>query len=536
MDKEIIRLRKSLLVRILLIVLGVGIISFGFFSRPQTTYASPICGNNFTEPGEVCDGDDLNGYTCSSVVAGFNGGTLSCKPDCSGYEASLCERGGTIEAQSCSQQDVQAAINQAQDGDTVIVPEGNCIWTTPATRTPSVEVNNKSIVIKGAGIDQTIIVDNTGTAHRETPFDINGVGGKPFRITGFTFTGNCSSKGVINFHGTRNWHVDHNKFDCLGGRGLWVGADSYGVVDHCSFINTDQGVASFGSGDESWTWPLSLGTANAVYIEDNTFSYSTPPDGAIDAYGGARYVFRHNTVIGTSAGHHGLDSGNYRSTHSYEIYENSFFVAEHYWSAMHFRGGTGVVFNNILTGGYRELIKVANYRTCCINGSTSCSNWGRCDGSNPIDGNQDSSGYPCLDQVGRTSDTDGDGIQELEPLYEWNNTINGENVDVSISDHGCDNPSIYDHIQEGRDYFNDTPRPGYVPYVYPHPIIQLDVLPLTADLNNDGNIDVLDVQLCANVILGIERNPEIITRADVNKDSKVDVADELEIIKIILGK
>jgi MYXO-CTERM domain-containing protein len=25
-------------------------------------------------------------------------------------------------------------------------------------------------------------------------------------------------------------------------------------------------------------------------------------------------------------------------------------------------------------------------------------------------------------------------------------------------------------VQEGRDYFNDMPMPGYVPYVYPHPL------------------------------------------------------------------
>ena len=26
-------------------------------------------------------------------------------------------------------------------------------------------------------------------------------------------------------------------------------------------------------------------------------------------------------------------------------------------------------------------------------------------------------------------------------------------------------------LQEGRDYFNDTPMPGYTPFVYPHPLV-----------------------------------------------------------------
>ncbi|MEM7816251.1 MAG: hypothetical protein QXN71_03970, partial [Candidatus Aenigmatarchaeota archaeon] len=34
----------------------------------------------------------------------------------------------TITAASCNQEDVQAAIDQAQDGDTVLVPEGECVW------------------------------------------------------------------------------------------------------------------------------------------------------------------------------------------------------------------------------------------------------------------------------------------------------------------------------------------------------------------------------------------------------------------------
>ena len=49
--------------------------------------------------------------------------------------------------------------------------------------------------------------------------------------------------------------------------------------------------------------------------------------------------------------------------------------------------------------------------------------------------------------------------------------------------------------------------------------------PLPTDINLDGVVDVLDVQLCVNVFLGIETPPAIVRRADVNSDEAVDVLD-----------
>lgn len=46
------------------------------------------CGNNVTEPGEVCDGTDLNGQSCSDL--GFVGGTLACSFFCEDYNTDGC--------------------------------------------------------------------------------------------------------------------------------------------------------------------------------------------------------------------------------------------------------------------------------------------------------------------------------------------------------------------------------------------------------------------------------------------------------------
>jgi len=50
------------------------------------------------------------------------------------------------------------------------------------------------------------------------------------------------------------------------------------------------------------------------------------------------------------------------------------------------------------------------------------------------------------------------------------------------------------------------------------------------DLNGDGDVNVLDVQLCVNVFLGVETDPETVDWADVNRDGRVDVLDVQAIV------
>jgi hypothetical protein len=96
--------------------------------------------------------------------------------------------------------------------------------------------------------------------------------------------------------------------------------------------------------------------------------------------------------------------------------------------------------------------------------------WGKCDGTSPWDGSELSNGYPCLDQVGRGKGSliAGDSPlprrwpgQLAEPTYAWRNTLNGRPSKMTTN-----SPK---HIVEGRDFFN-IPKPGYTPYIYPHPL------------------------------------------------------------------
>ena len=54
------------------------------------------------------------------------------------------------------------------------------------------------------------------------------------------------------------------------------------------------------------------------------------------------------------------------------------------------------------------------------------------------------------------------------------------------------------------------------------------------DLNQDGRVNVLDVQLCVNVFLGVETDPEVVARADVNDDGAVNVLDVQRIVNVFL--
>jgi hypothetical protein len=55
------------------------------------------------------------------------------------------------------------------------------------------------------------------------------------------------------------------------------------------------------------------------------------------------------------------------------------------------------------------------------------------------------------------------------------------------------------------------------------------------DINQDGQVNSLDLQLCINVILGIEKDPIILQRVDVNLDGETDEVDLQIIVEEVLG-
>ena len=60
--------------------------------------------------------------------------------------------------------------------------------------------------------------------------------------------------------------------------------------------------------------------------------------------------------------------------------------------------------------------------------------------------------------------------EALEPIYAWNNTLNGAPNFAALK-------SFNAVIQENRDFYNNTPKPGYKPYTYPHPLTTTSAKP-----------------------------------------------------------
>src|SRR5438445_4590235 len=105
--------------------------------------------------------------------------------------------GATVTAANTSGPAVQAAINSAADGDTVMVPAGSSTWTSQITAA------GKGINLVGAGIDRTIIT--YGMANNNAMLMVDNLGNKRFTLSGFTFAdGGGAYNGIVGVGGA-NW-------------------------------------------------------------------------------------------------------------------------------------------------------------------------------------------------------------------------------------------------------------------------------------------------------------------------------------------
>lgn len=407
---------------------------------------------------------------------------------------------GTLRlAASTSSADVNTAISAATSGDVVLVKKGTATWS-------GVAISGKNLILQGAGVGQTVI---TGTANAlvATCTATNKV-----RVTGFTFmpTGG-SSTGMAKFTGAvaaaNAFRCYHNRIlntSSSAGSGVQV-SGIYGLIDHNAFDGTGAATSNqlvlHGTdgtdfpGYTPWLLPLSLGTANAVYIENNTFTAVSQADDIIDGYRSARAVIRYNTFTNITHGFHGTDSGSQRSPVSVEVYSNTYSNSGTSIRAHTMRGGTGVFYSNTYSGNWYGITlqfqrgytsywgglcdgtdwrvgisgESGDYTALATNGPHGFCNvcrerhgtWGAAcsasDGgtySDYFDGPA-SDGYPGRDQPGVKPG------QIVEPVYVWNNGA------ITAGAFGGEA-----WILSGRDFINNgsTPKPGYSAYTYPHPL------------------------------------------------------------------
>ena len=161
----------------------------------------------------------------------------------------------TINAASPARSDVAAAITQAADGDTVIIPAGTASWTSKITVTKGITIQGQTTTdsADGTANDQTILIDNLVRISGDQGFfDCTTNTGQSFRITGITFSGQgglttTASNGAIRFYGNSDHvRIDHCHF--TGGlkhnNYIAVYGTIYGVADH---IVMDQLPSSVGA-------------------------------------------------------------------------------------------------------------------------------------------------------------------------------------------------------------------------------------------------------------------------------------------------
>jgi len=396
----------------------------------------------------------------------------------------------TYTATDLTPEAVWEAINAARDGDTVQLPAGTAVWSKGWNSGHGAKM--KAITIQGAGIDKTIIGDDRAKPDAP-PFLLRGVEGKPFRVTGITFEGTGYRNagnwgGLMEIQGTcKNFRVDHCKFKNTDHM-LAINGDTYGLVDHCQFEAHEshggnvQPVDFSGPGGANYRKPLSLGTDQAMYFEDNEVHIAQSA-GAKGRRSGnnpwiapnhcARIVVRYNKIVNAELEIYGPGRNGQYGCQQCEIYDNQFSLDDNTPQIIiGIAAGVGILFNNTVTGtsyNPRE-IELRNHRAYYVmRGSP----FGKADGTNPIDGNQIpagqvGAGYPCMGQPGRATDLDGDGIFEPTPCYAWNNTINGEKLLMGVARNDANQTA---QIKEGRDFFNKKPPAEYYkPYVYPHPL------------------------------------------------------------------
>ena len=441
--------------------------------------------------------------------------------------------GNSCTAASLSCTDIQAAINAAPAGGIVNLPAGSFTWTGTGA---CVSVS-KYLSVIGAGIGNTIITDNENSASSgpgaTAPISLGFTATTSgyIRWSGMTFlegqTGRYTSVELIHSEvtgtGTDMYtRIDHVAFNGTLRRCLWFAQDK-GLVDHNQFTTCDNMISSPGDYDAEWQETLALGSNNAIYFENNTFTYcgsaggcpytnATDAPNIIDCQYGARYVSRYNAWIAdgnidsTFIMNHGYDSV-WRGCMSIEAYNDTMTVNQASYAptwAIQFRGGTGVVFNETIVSNHAfgNTMAVTNYRSsnpytapglvgyytngpnigkgCLSSGTYNCAQPLCGSSQNGIFDGPATLNYPCRDQIGRggpdtcegTSANPVASCDALIPLYEWNNTLNGSPVHFIPYAYPGDTSGNYtSQIVEGQDYYNGTVNPTYTPYTYPHPLI-----------------------------------------------------------------
>jgi hypothetical protein len=401
---------------------------------------------------------------------------------------------GSVYNSDGSQADVQAKINSARNGDTVVIPRGDFTWAGPVTVSASITIAGSGYTPSthtgggtGCGAPSLgTVINFTGGRANDCIKAATGQNGGVLRITGISFAGyGYAHNAIIEINGSPSsdpFRIDNCIFD--GGNDLVVLVNLYGngsgVIDHCTFsggtsseLLHDMGLNAGNLG--GWQDDVVPGSSKMVFVEDSLFQvsnwqasdiyqYSTS---GMQTYYGARDAIRYNLMRYVKFDTHGNIDVNGRWT---EFYNNTFWTPPNQKGQSYvydLRGGSGVFFNNTVSKDcsptYTPVIRVYTDQTSGNNLKPAVGGPqpGYGPGAGIFQGNV---------SQGPTS----------SPVYFWGNA--GINVTTS-SGVGNWNP-----MREGQNYFVSPAQPAsmkisqtasqiggvnysYTAYPYPHPLI-----------------------------------------------------------------
>jgi hypothetical protein len=413
---------------------------------------------------------------------------------------SAAEAQTTINAASCNASDVQAALNKINsNGTTVSVPAGHCTWTSGITFSSaySFTLQGQSAVATTNAqgnpatiTDSTMIVDGQSGGGGNNPLigiTLTGNSSQVVRVTGLSIQGgNVVYNGEVALGGaTGQARLDHFHFINVNDLAVSMYQPMSGVVDHNIFDvpNGDvfNGIRVYntggdGFGDTAWTMPPGLGTGSAIFFENNTFNNGFMNDCALGGF----FVARFNTFNALAPDQNlGIQShavGSQprgRGCRAWEVYDNTVGGGGGtIISSVGFQtAGTGVWWGNTVTNTKSDIVFDEDRdNTNTYPQSSPPNGWGYCGtaqtgSASGWDGNTSSTGYPCLDQIGRgqgdmlsgmwpqVQDTSHPSVftgawpnEVLQPVYIWMENFSGTGPLVGVS-------SSENNIQANRDYY-----------------------------------------------------------------------------------
>lgn len=279
----------------------------------------------------------------------------------------------------------------------------------------------------------------------------------------------CNNNGFLFY----NDSFRGNGRNGLGGMSLIWGMGNYDYYNTASTMGTND--------------PDGL---HNTYIEDCQFSNAA--GGNMDA--NSRSVWRYNTFQDAAVGSHGQETSPNGVRH-WEFYHNTFRISKdnpiNLNSWVQIRGGTGIFTQNQLDeipwgksqfqlnvfsitrgandghGGSFCPVEYPAPRQTGWGWANNNANWGKVEGNPQLLEGGRSPGYFLPDGKGAV----------LEPVYAWDDTGAGTKVPTYVDkqtyqpDDCGNNQVIETYLQKGREYYvNQGPKPGYVPYTYPHPL------------------------------------------------------------------